>query len=294
MSELFISGEILAYDEEERLIAIRQKKRINTYYIQRSLLNKISKYLVVGRFIQFMCADEPRIYRKRKVYTVDYIVKIMCIRYRKNIVYYDVKNIKSGTQDLLNSLDNKMFLDLEMSMHPYNVNKTFKQEIIQVGIYLVDKDNNLLEETCINIRPTVHPKLTRRTLKFLQITQEEIDKGESFEHFYNIFDKMVDKYDPAIIVWGKNDFLALRDSYKINRLPSIAHKTRYINLLKLHKNYYNLKNDLGLFNALRLYEEFEDSQAHNAFEDAVVTYRIFNGFKKVVNGKMHVDTKNFK
>lgn len=292
--ELFISGEILAYDEEERLIAIKQKRRINLYYIQRSLLNKISKYLIEGRFIQFMCNDETRMYRNFKVYTVDYIVKIQCIRYRKNIVYYDVKDIQSGTKSLINSLDNKMFLDLEMSMHPYTVNKSFKQEIIQAGIYLVDKTDNVIQELSINIRPTVHPKLTKRTLKFLQITQEEIDKGVSFKEFYEIFDELVDIYDPAIIVWGRNDFLALRDSYRINKVPSIAHKTRYINLLKLHKNFYNLKNDLGLFNAYKLYEDVEDVQSHNAFEDAVVTYKIFNGFKKVLNKELQVDTSKYK
>ena len=118
MSELFISGEILAFDEEERLIALKHKNKINLYYIQRSLLNKIGKYLIVGRFIQFMCDDEQRLYKKYKVYTVDYIIKIMHLRYRKNIVYYDVKNIQSGTQTLINNLQNKMFLDLEMSMHP--------------------------------------------------------------------------------------------------------------------------------------------------------------------------------
>ena len=294
MRELFISGEILAYDEEERLIALKHKNRINLYYIQRSLLNKIGKYLVVGRFIQFMCYDEQRMYKKYKVYTVDYIIKIMCIRYRKNIVYYDVKNIQTGTKTLINNLKNIMFLDLEMSMHPYNVNKNFKQEIIQAGIYLIGKDDNVIASHSINIQPTIHKKLTKRTTRFLNITQEEIDNGVTFKEFYDLFKELIDKYNPAIMVWGRNDFLALRDAYRINKVPSLAHKTRYINLLKLHKNYFNLKNDLGLFNAYKLYENVDDVQAHNAYEDAVVTYKIFNGFKKVVNKKKYVDTSMYK
>ena len=67
MRELIVSGEILYYDEEERLIALKHKRNINLYYIQRSMLNKISKYLVPGRFIQFMCFDEPRLYKKNKL-----------------------------------------------------------------------------------------------------------------------------------------------------------------------------------------------------------------------------------
>ena len=294
MKQIIVAGEILAFDEEERLIALKHKNRINLYYIQRSLLNKISKYLVVGRFIEFTTFNETRLYRKYKVYTVENIIKIMAIRYRKNIIYYDVKKLKEGTKELINSLDYKMFLDLEMSMHPYKVDKHFKQEIIQVGIHLVDKDNNVIDTLNTFIKPTLHKKITKRTIKFLSVTQEEVDNGISFTEFYHYFEKLIDTYNPAIIVWGRNDFLALRDGYRFNKLPSLTSKTRYINLLKLHKNYFALKNDLGLFNAHKLYEPNENEQTHNAYEDALVTHRIFNGFKEVVNHNITVDTSNYK
>ncbi|MBU1020659.1 MAG: hypothetical protein KJ847_05540, partial [Firmicutes bacterium] len=136
--------------------------------------------------------------------------------------------------------------------------------------------------------------LTKRTLKFLKITQEEIDNGIDYIDFYNHFKYLIDEYNPAIIVWGRNDFLALRDSYKINKVPNLHSKTRYINLLKMHKNYYNLRNDLGLFNALKLYTREETVQTHNALEDAIVTYEIFKGFKKVVNYQLDVNLLDFK
>ena len=289
-----ISGRIFYIDEEERIIGMKVKDRQSFFYLQRALFNKISKYLEITRFIQFVIEDEPRMYRKTKVYTVDYILKIMAIRYRKNIVYYDIKNIKKGTKELINNLDTKMFLDLEMSMHPYNVDKNFTQEIIQVGFYLVDKDNNIIEEYNKLIKPTLHKKLTKRTLKFLKITQDEIDKGIEYVEFYNHFKRLVKEHKPAIIVWGRNDFLALRESYRINRLPSLKKKTRYINLLKLHKNYFNLKNDLGLFNALKLYTDENGQQIHNALEDAKATFDIFNGFKRVLNNKIKVNLSAYK
>lgn len=289
-----ISGRILSYNEEDRIISLRIKDKISYYYLQRSLLNRISKYIELGRFIQFTITDEERLYRKHKVATVDYIIKIMEIRYRKNIVYYDVKDIQKGTKELINSLDYKMFLDLEMSMHPYKVDKSFVQEVIQVGYILVDKAGNVIATYNENIKPTIHRKITKRTIKFLGITQEEVDQGVSFEEFYNEFKGVIKKYNPGIIVWGRNDFLALNQSYKINHLPSLATMTRYINLLKIHKNYFNLKNDLGLFNALKLYENFDDIQAHNAYEDAEVTRKIFYGFKEVVNNKRIVDVSSYK
>lgn len=289
-----ISGRIFYVDEEERIIGLKVKDRQSYFYMQRSLLNRIGKYLEISRFIQFVIEDEPRIYKGTKVYTVDFVLKIMTIRYRKNKMHYDIRDIRKGTKALINNLEVKMFLDLEMSMHPYNVDKNFVQEIIQVGYYLVDRDDNIIEEYNELIKPKLHPKLTKRTLKFLKITQEEINEGIDYSNFYNHFKAVIDAYNPAIIVWGRNDFLALRDSYKINNVESLKLVTRYINLLKLHKNYFNLKNDLGLFNAYKSYSNIENPQAHNALEDAKVTYKIFEGFKKVVNKEITVDLSNFK
>ena len=286
-----VSGRIFYIDEEERIIGLKVKDRQSFFYLQRSLLNKIGKYLEISRFIQFVIEDEPRIYRKTKVYTVDYILKIMAIRYRKNIVYYDIKNIKNGTKSLINSLSTKMFLDLEMSMHPYNVDKNFIQEIIQVGYYLVDENNVILEEYNQIIKPTIHKKLTKRTTKFLEITQEEVNNGIEYHEFYEHFKQIVMKHKPAIIVWGRNDFLALRDSYRVNKVPTLKNTTRYINLLKLHKNFFNLRNDLGLFNAHKSYSNMENPQA---LEDAKVTFEIFEGFKKVVNNEITIDLSAFR
>lgn len=289
-----ISGRIFYIDEEERIIGLKVKDRQTYFYLQRSLLNRIGKYLELSRFIQFVIDDKARIYRKTKVYTVDYIIKIMAIRYRKNIVYYDMKKIKKGTKELINSLETKMFLDLEMSMHPYSVDKNFTQEIIQVGYYLVDENDKVIEEYNQLIKPKLHPKLTKRTLKFLEITQEDINNGIDYVDFYNHFKQVVERYNPSIIVWGRNDFLALRESYRINGVKTLKHKTRYINLLKLHKNFFNLKNDLGLFNAYKSYTNIENPQAHNALEDAEITFKIFEGFKKVVNNEITIDLSDFK
>ena len=284
-----ISGRILCIDEEDRIISIKVKKQILFFYLQRSIVNRIGKYLSISRFVQFVIDDEKRVYRGRKVSNIDYIMKVMEIRRRKNIVFYDVSNIQEGTKDLINSLNTKMFLDLEMSMHPYTQDKNFKQEIIQVGYYIVNKNNEIVEEYSEIIKPTIHKKLTKRTLKFLEISQYDVDDGLEYHEFYAHFKQVVEKYAPAIVVWGRNDFLALRESYKINKLPSLKKKTRYINLLKMHKNYFNLKNDLGLFNALKLYTEPNGTQMHNALEDAYATYQIFNGFKQVLNRKIAID-----
>lgn len=289
-----ISGRIICINEEDRIISLRVRNQIMYFYLQRSILNRIGKYLEISRFIQFVIDEDKRVYRGRKVCNIDYFVKIIEIRYRRNITFYDVSDIQEGTKDLMNSLGTKLFLDLEMSMHPYKQDKNFIQEIIQVGYCLVDKDDKIIDEYCETIKPTIHKKLTKRTLKFLEITQYDVDNGINYEEFYIHFKQLVLKYAPAIIVWGRNDFLALRESYKINKFPSLKKMTRYINLLKMHKNYFNLKNDLGLFNALKLYTEPNGAQMHDALEDAKATREIFNGFRSVLNNELLVDLSNYK
>jgi sporulation inhibitor KapD len=291
---MIISGRIKNYDEEQRILSLVWKRKIMYFYIQRSLQNQVGKYIEENRFIQFVTTKNERIYKQHKVLTIDYVKKIMFIRYRKNIVYYDHENIKNGTKELINKLQYKLFLDLEMSMHPYRKNPNFKQEIIQVGYLLVDPLDNIIKQYNQVITPTIHKKLSKRTLKFLEITQEDVDNGISFKQFYMEFKEVIRTYKPGIVVWGRNDFLALKEAYKINKLPSLEKQTRYINLLKLHKNYFNLKNDLGLFNALALYHPHENKQSHNAYEDAFVTYQIFKGFQKVLNNRFNVNLSAYK
>lgn len=291
-NKMIISGRIKKIDEERRMIAVEYKRQVFVCYFQRALMAHISRYLAIDRYIQLVVGDEPRVIAKIKAYTVDYVKRIMEIRYRKNILYYDENTIKQGTKELLNNLDYKLFLDLEMSMHPYKKDPTFTQEIIQVGYILEDPSGNVIKTYIEIIKPTIHHKLSKRTLKFLEITQEDVDKGIDFSTFYEDFQALIDTYDPAIIVWGKNDFLALKEAYQINKLPTLTNQTRYINLLKVIKNYYHLRNDIGLFNALELLHGTAINQIHNAYEDAHATMQIFHQFLDVVNGKLHIETSH--
>ena len=66
--------------------------------------------------------------------------------------------------------------------------------------------------------------------------------------------------------------------YEINNLEPL--KPNYINLLQVHKNYYNLKNDLGLFDAYKKYTGEDLNQEHDALVDAFMTKNVFFEFKK--------------
>lgn len=172
-----------------------------------------------------------------------------------------------------------MFLDLEMTMQSFDSPKDFKSEIIQAGYLITDKFGNDLERKNYYIKPTLFPKLNKRTLKFLSLNEEDVNNGVSFNEFYNIFKDTLNKYNnPSIIVWGKNDILALKACYEINELEPL--KPNYINLLQVHKNYFNLKNDLGLFDAYKKYTGEDLNQEHDALVDAFMTKNVFFEFKK--------------
>ena len=100
---------------------------------------------------------------------------------------------------------------------------------------------------------------------------------------------MITKYNPAIIVYGKNDSIVLNDSYDINSMPSLKNKTRFINILQLIKNFYELRNDPGLFKLYGIYYGIENSQVHDAFDDCVTTYKVFEAFKNDLINKENLN-----
>ena len=73
------------------------------------------------------------------------------------------------------------------------------------------------------------------------------------------------------------------------KLNNFTKRMRFLDLLNLHKVYYGLKNDIGLFNAYNLYSnERLVGQKHDALEDAIITMEIFKNFVEVCNNRMQI------
>lgn len=284
-----IKGTIKTIDIEERLITITTRTRVVTLYIQRAMFNRYITYLEPSNMIVMNVKINQDTTKQDRTYTVKDIIKIVKPTKRKTIILYSHDTIINQTKHFVNSLKNKLFLDLEMSMHPYYKDPHFVQEIIQAGYVLVDTHGNIIEKYMAFIQPTKHKKLTKRTLKFLDLTQGDIDQGIPYDTFYQHFKQLLKTYNPAIIVWGKNDALALKETANVNDLPNINDTSRFVNLLKLHKNVFKLKNDLGLLRAYQLYGYTTDTQRHDALEDAEMTKRIFDGFKAYLNDSITID-----
>lgn len=270
----------------EKLIGIRQQKKIIFFYFQNSQMNLFKRYLYKGIWIE-LDYDENRMIKKRdkEAYIVSFVYQIRSLGKYNSIIYYDKKMLNQSLSKFLKSLGNIMILDLEMTMPSYNFKgKGFKPEIIQAGFVVINSQGEELCRYSNYIKPKLNLKLSKRVEDFLKISSNDFYiKAISYYEFYEDFKEILDIYQPVIMVYGKNDIIVLNDSYSINEMPSLVTQSRYINLCQLIKNFYDLKNDPGLFKLYKLYYGEDDVQIHDAFNDCEVTALVYKAFKDDVN-----------
>ena len=84
--------------------------------------------------------------------------------------------------------------------------------------------------------------------------------------------------------YNTSDINTIEQSFTINKVKPLDIRKHHINLMQVIKNYYNLKDEMGLF---QTYEEMSNKtmepQQHDAFEDAYLTREVFKMFKETIN-----------
>ena len=175
------------------------------------------------------------------------------------------------------------FLDLEFSMSgPEYRGMKFQPEIIQFGLIVADSDGILVEKFSAYVRPTLFPHLTMKAQEFLKITPSAVAYGMSYRNFYDCIKEVILKYNPVFLVWGVSDGFILENSYQINHVSPLFEPERLIDLQRIHRQYYQIGQDIGLYNAMRSYEMFNGAQIHDALVDALVLRNIFYKFKSIL------------
>ncbi len=268
---------------DHKIIGIKCYKSIKFFYFQNSQMNTFKRYLYQDNWIDLEY-DENILSKKGNylAYKVSFVYKLEAIGKYDRTIYYDKIALDKSLYDFLNNLGNTMFLDLEMTMPSYTFRgKGFVTEIIQAGFEICDDNNNIIYQYSNYVKPSVNKELTKRAEDFLGITSKDFfEKCIPYNDFYNEFNNVLFKYDPSIIIYGRNDKIVLNESYDINNVKSLNNKTRFINLCQLIKTYYELKNDPGLFKLLSVYYDNTDVQIHNALADSEATRLVFLAFKK--------------
>lgn len=263
-------------DYKNKSFSIVLNNKIINYYLTKRLSKLFLLSLKEGYLIDFEYTSKVRKYNNKKYY------QVLNISLIKNLnMNYDIYNHNALKQDMVNFLISNeyyLFLDLEMTF-PFMRQKNFKHEIVQYGYFLVDKNSNTLLSNGNYVETKLQNPVSKRTFNFLSIKKEEYELNKiSYERFYLELKNIIKKYNPKIVIWGKNDILALDLSYQINNFNPITTSNDFVDLLKLHKDYFNLINDVGLFKAYESYYDKEIVQLHDAKDDAKVTKEVFLAF----------------
>jgi len=246
------------------------------FYLTKKLAKTFFDYLEKGIVVDFEVTGKRKKINNQWLYQVAFFHKIESM-YPKH-VYYDLEALRAEMRNVLGNYEYYLFIDFEMTMPGYQQRK-FTSEIIQVGYVLAKAQSKILVKDGYYIKPKLTDTLSKRTLKFLKIENENFEKNAiDYKIFYKKLKHIIHKYQPKLVVWGKNDITALNDSYAVHQKEALTDVNDFIDLLKLHKDYYNLKDDLGLFKAYKTYYESNDLQIHDAYDDAKVTKFVFDAF----------------
>lgn len=269
------------YDYINGIITCIIDDQLINFYLTNSIKRRFSFLIDEGYYITF----KPDFKRSRKIdgkkcYRLNYFLKIEKPTYRTTKIVYDIKILREELIEKITKDNYYLFLDLEMTMPPYYHVKNFVPEIIQVGYYLTDNKTNIIEEKSYYLNPTRFKTVSKRTLKFLNLKRGAIKNPKPYIHFYEDLKRIMDKYKPKIVVWGNNDYLAIKNSFSINKQKPLVNRSRFINLLNYVKGYYNLFDDVGLFRAYEIYYDKAPVQKHDALNDAFVLYKIYQSFIK--------------
>ena len=283
-----VHGRVVETLPKERVVKLLSSDSIIYLYLQRKDFKEYGPYFFDKPYLFVEVSDDRKKINNmmtREVIKFHRIVQPSYYSFKtQRKVYYDWQTIKKGVKALINKPHNKLFIDLEFTMPSYYQTMPHVQEIIQYGIVVEDKKGNIVFEDSSLVRPKKPYNLNGRTLKFLSRKRGEFDSACSYKEFYDILNMCIKTYNPKIYAWGRSDVLAIEQSFIINKMPQIDVKSRHINLMHVIKNYYNLKDEMGLF---QTYEEMAEKnlspQQHDALEDAMITREIFRMFKDKIN-----------
>lgn len=276
-----IYGKVHNVLKKERIISILVNNRIAYFHMTNKNMKDFKNYLIKKPYVFLNVSDNPTYIGTLKAYNIEYFIKIIDSQLPRSKVYYDINIIKQGVRKLLNGVKNKMFIDLEFSIPTPTCRIS---EIIQYGIIIEGENDEVLFSASSLVNPLRSRALNKRTLSFLSLTLEDFNNACSYIEFYQLLEECIKKYDVKIFAWGRNDILALEQSFKSNYLQPLDIRNRYINLMQVIKNYYNYRQEMGLFTT---YQELTNTssipQIHDALEDASIAREIYHIFYKNIN-----------
>lgn len=175
--------------------------------------------------------------------------------------------------------DRAIFIDFEFTMPDrHGRKKGFYQEIIEVGIVLVE-NGEILDQFSSYVVPIRFPILSERCRSFLNITQEQVDGGISFQELINKLKSMETNYPSQIVTWGNMDMKVLRQNCQKAGI-AFPLQGKEVDLSMEYKRFFGDQNQTGLWKAVQEYGREGTGKHHRALDDAMTTYHIYKLVEK--------------
>jgi len=261
-------------------VSMHYEGRLVHFYIPPYLYRAMKEKFRPGAFLRFQFYEHKLIINKNSYFV---ITKLLGDAKKKPMAPVSSPEL-SNTLSLLRKSSYFAFMDLEFSMTGIEYRgKIFAPEIIQIGLILTDSQGNLVEKFSSYIRPTAHPGISTRTTDFLKVNKEAIASGMSYQEFYKIIKDIMRRYNPTFMVWGVSDNYMLKSSYEINQLEPLFEEGQVINLQQVHRQYFEIGQDIGLYNAMKSYGVKTGVQIHDAMVDASILYQIYFQFRTTID-----------
>lgn len=279
-----LHGKVIKTYPKERVIKVLCSDKIAYLHLQRKAFKDFGPYFYDNPYVFVEINNNRKLINHVLTYEIESFHRIVQPTNRGREIYYDLDTIKKGVKKLINRQHNKMFIDLEFTMPSYYQTMPHISEIIQYGIVIEDKKGNIVFEDSSLVKPNKLYNLNGRTLKFLSRKRSDFDTAISYKDFYNLLKQCIKEYNPKIYAWGRSDIAMIESSFKINNVKEIDLKSRHINLMQVMKNYYNLHDEMGLFQTYKNLSGLNlEEQQHDALEDAMVLREVFALFKAELN-----------
>ncbi len=283
-------GLVHDYYPREKMISLKLENKLSFFYFPKHLHKIFNKSMIYKSVYIFFDYSEKDV-KVLKGAEAKLITSIEKIEYQSNkglVSLYNQEAKKKSEIETINSYEYKMFIDFEFTMPEYGEKKpNFVSELLQIGVVISDKNDKIINEYSNYIK-TDNP-VSLRTKRFLRIDDEELEESISQEQFYEDYLSFINIYNPTIFVWGGADTKILDSFYKRHKVKDIS--AEYVDLAQIIKKHYELKSELGLFNALRIFKGIEAEQAHHALTDAAATKEVFDCFKTLINCEHDINLK---
>ncbi|MCE3228901.1 MAG: 3-5 exonuclease [Bacteroidetes bacterium] len=148
-----------------------------------------------------------------------------------------------------------------------------KNEIIEIGALCVNENKEIESEFSEFVKPTLDPVLSEFCTRLTSITQEQVNKAETFPSVIKRFREWIGE-DYILCSWGHYDKAQFKQDCLIHKLD-FSWLNNHISLKHQHGEIKRLRKPVGMRGALGMENLNLEGTHHRGIDDARNITKIF-------------------